>query len=517
MTASHTLTGQRLHRWLPWMFLFTLGLAPLAQAEPVVHFDRWYVVLLGEDRVGWAHMRQTEDEGRIVNESQTRFTIRRGPTTLRIDQGSRFVETVDGQPVEATATTRTGQMTQKQTLRFTEAGAELVTEQAGRTQTQALGEFEAGWLTPAAAERYVAQRMAEGEEQISVQTLDLSVGPRPFTTTLTVVGEEEVEVFGRVAPAVIWEAQVSIMPGIRTREYVDAQGRTLKSTTAMMPGMEITMLAADEQLARSPVDPPELLAAMFITPSHPLPEPRSLRSAVYRLRFKAEPAAGKFDLPRTGYQRVTWGDERTAIVAVDLDTPVNPMDDLPRDADRAATSMIDHEDPRVRELLAKALPADADTLSRTETAERLRDFVSEHITEKDLSVGLGSASEVARTAQGDCTEHAVLLAALLRAADIPARTATGLVYVDEFVGAENVFGGHMWTQAWLPARSDHGDATRGGHWVDLDATLPDAPFDAGHITLGTSAMADDELTNDLVALVPLLGQLEIEVVEPAER
>ena len=40
-------------------------------------------------------------------------------------------------------------------------------------------------------------------------------------------------------------------------------------------------------------------------------------------------------------------------------------------------------------------------------------------TEKDLSVGFATAADVARTAQGDCTEHAVLLAALLRASDIP--------------------------------------------------------------------------------------------------
>ena len=40
-----------------------------------------------------------------------------------------------------------------------------------------------------------------------------------------------------------------------------------------------------------------------------------------------------------------------------------------------------------------------------------------------------TAAEVARSREGDCTEHAVLLAALARARGIPARVAMGLVYV----------------------------------------------------------------------------------------
>ncbi|MEX2671612.1 MAG: transglutaminase-like domain-containing protein [Phycisphaeraceae bacterium] len=495
------------------VLVLLLLLAPVASAaEPTVRFDRWYVVKLGDDRVGWAHMRQTESDGRITSASQTSFAMRRGPMTLRIEQSAQFVETVDGEPVEATSHALTGQMQQKQTMRFTDDGIELVREQAGRSHAEQLEPFEQDWLTPAAAERYVEKRMAAGDKEIHVTSMDLSVGAKPFDVTLHILGEEEVEVFGRVVPAVVWEAQVSLLPGIRTREYVDQHGRTLKSTTTMMPGMDITLLAADEQLARSEVEPPEMLAALFITPDQPLPEPRQLRSAVYRLTFDDEVDSTSLELPRTGYQRVAWGNERTAVVSVDLDNPVEPGDDLPRDADRAASAMIDHEDPHVRKLLDRALAGESETLSQPETATRLCRFVAEYINAKDLSVGLGTASEVARTAQGDCTEHAVLLAALLRAADIPARTVTGLVYVDEFIGERNVFGGHMWTQAWLPGEGT-GAGTAGGRWVDLDATLGETDYDAAHIALGVSSMAGDEMTNDMVALVPLLGRLEISVVD----
>ena len=48
-------------------------------------------------------------------------------------------------------------------------------------------------------------------------------------------------------------------------------------------------------------------------------------------------------------------------------------------------------------------------------AYQLRELVNSHIQDKHLSTAYASASETARTASGDCTEHAVLLAAVLRA------------------------------------------------------------------------------------------------------
>jgi hypothetical protein len=129
--------------------------------------------------------------------------------------------------------------------------------------------------------------------------------------------------------------------------------------------------------------------------------------------------------------------------------------------------------------------------------------VFEYVDAKTLDVGLASASEVAETGRGDCTEHAVLLAGMLRAAGVPSRTASGLIYVDEALGRKNVFGYHMWTQAWLD-----------GRWVDLDATLgPGTPFDAAHIALSYSAMADGEQLNDMVDLVPVFGRLTVEPLQ----
>ena len=131
----------------------------------------------------------------------------------------------------------------------------------------------------------------------------------------------------------------------------------------------------------------------------------------------------------------------------------------------------------------------------------MRAFVNRHIEDKNLATAFASASEVARTGAGDCTEHGVLLAALLRADGIPSRVVTGLVYMPGLgKSGKGAFGWHMWTQALID-----------GQWMDLDATLP-MWFTAGHITTGTSSLAEGTGVEDMASIIGKLGKIEIDVI-----
>ncbi|MEM8757769.1 MAG: transglutaminase-like domain-containing protein, partial [Planctomycetota bacterium] len=159
---------------------------------------------------------------------------------------------------------------------------------------------------------------------------------------------------------------------------------------------------------------------------------------------------------------------------------------------------------RIAELLGKAgLQPTMDPRTR---ARLLRRFVYRYVNAKSLGVGFGSASEVARTRAGDCTEHAVLLAALLRADGIPSRVVSGLIYAERFEGRDDILGYHMWTQAWLT--SDDGEPG----WFDFDATLGgDRPTDATHIALDISTLDDGEAVNSMLRLTPMIGRLNVSV------
>jgi hypothetical protein len=102
---------------------------------------------------------------------------------------------------------------------------------------------------------------------------------------------------------------------------------------------------------------------------------------------------------------------------------------------------------------------------------QLVEAVRNHMTGAVDYMGPANAVDALRTRAGDCAQFAVLLAALARAKNIPARIAYGLVYADRFSGKKDVFSPHAWVQAWT-----------GTHWQSFDAGI--GQFDATHLALG---------------------------------
>lgn len=86
---------------------------------------------------------------------------------------------------------------------------------------------------------------------------------------------------------------------------------------------------------------------------------------------------------------------------------------------------------------------------------------------------LRDASEVLKTKEGVCRDYAILTATLLRAGNIPARLASGLVF------AEGDFYYHAWTEFW-----------DGKRWVGLDTTRPSGKVTAGHVKLAHGSVEE---------------------------
>jgi len=224
------------------------------------------------------------------------------------------------------------------------------------------------------------QQIKDGTESISARLIDVSMGVLPLDLTMNIVGRENIKVLGKVVPAVVWEATISNMPGVTVREYVDGQGRTIKSSIQLIPGMDIEMIQANEQLAKAEVTPPEVMGGTLVRPDKPIVNPRGSRRAIYRVSLEGGNGAA-LHLPRAGYQRVVYDSKTTAAVVLDLDSPVNAIDDLPTEANLESSSMIDHESAAVRELMDRALPDSDVEMTDAQKASHLRAFVYDYIDE----------------------------------------------------------------------------------------------------------------------------------------
>ncbi len=154
-----------------------------------------------------------------------------------------------------------------------------------------------------------------------------------------------------------------------------------------------------------------------------------------------------------------------------------------------ATPTLQADHPRIKRL-ADSLRTGAGS-SACELIEKYNSFVYSFLR-KQNSATFSSALETLEAGYGDCGEHAVLLAALLRASDIPARVVAGLLYVKQMQG-------YMY-HAWVMSYS--------GEWIFADPSHDCFPAYQDRIPL----LVDDDGTR-LIELAKVIGRINISYIK----
>jgi len=320
-------------------------------------------------------------------------------------------------------------------------------------------------------------------------------------TRISIGAEQNVDLLGRVV-ALTEVKTTLVMPGageIVSTSYVDRELRMQKNIIPIA-GLQVEMVACAREFALGKNDVLELIDRMFLKSPEPLNNLASAKSITYNL--SPVKGASDFKIPSNDNQKAQQLDGGKMILKVEpvaaqagAKFPYKGTDAAILEA-MEPTRFLQSDNEQVIDLARRAVGGTKDAAG---AARKIEAFVGGYIENRSLSVGYASAAEVAASRQGDCTEFAVLTAAMCRAVGIPAQVVAGVAYVDDFLGQQG-FGGHAWTQAYI-----------GGKWIGLDASFRGGGrggYDAGHIAL---AVGNGE-PGDLFNLAPTLGQFKIDKV-----
>ncbi|MDG2200191.1 MAG: transglutaminase-like domain-containing protein [Phycisphaerales bacterium] len=461
--------------------------------------DLWYEMKLAGSPAGWSHMidHVEGDQRKVMNE--TAFRLRRAGVEVAMTIQIEWVESVDGTPVSMTSRQDMGVQQMTTIWTFEGDSIKIATEQDGRRNETTVAAPTVPWLTPGALQEVFKRDAKAGKKEINLSTLAPDFGPEPVAMTYTYTGTDRITIDGKEQEVTVWSMTMEKLPFPSVMKY--SSDWTLLANEMKAPFGQIDMILSSRSEAMNSVEGegPELMLNLMIRPDKPIPDWLSAKKGRFRLHAK-DGAMPK--LPSAGYQRIEpTAKAGTVVQVMDLDAPsVASKEELENPQYTGSSGMVDTRDATIRELVAQALH-DAGS-DKAERAEAMRAFVHRWISIKNYRTAFASASETARNRTGDCSEHGVLLAAMLRIDGIPSRLATGLVYFQpEGDKGEGVYGWHMWTQAIID-----------DHWIDLDATLP-VPFTIGHVLADTSSLSDETGIGDQYNLLALLGNMEIDVIE----
>ncbi len=136
-----------------------------------------------------------------------------------------------------------------------------------------------------------------------------------------------------------------------------------------------------------------------------------------------------------------------------------------------------------------------------QATEKIYAWVVENFHFQLGAVLFGNSHDVLRNITGDCSEAAILTAALLRSRGIPSRLALGFATL-----GHGVFIGHAWCEARL-----------GENWIGVDAALRQFPVGVERIKLVTLDGKSDMRIAATNLMMSVLSNLEIEILSASQK
>ena len=412
-------------------------------------------------KVGYLHLERSVDGDRVVTDSTLKIRFARIHQPLDILNHVRESETARGRPLAFSAVTHLSDETSSLSGERIDNDNFRVTVKVGpRERVYRMSWPDGALLDNGMRQAIVAHGFEPGTRYV-VRRFNAS-SQAVSRLDMQVIGPEAVELPGQVRRLVhLRQTRVDARSTQVTDLWVDARGEVMKLGMPLL-GFRLELLACSRACALQPDQDVDVLKRAMVMLPRPLPE--ALRAMPLRFTVRVHPARDSpfIDTDMQRARRVgrdRWVIDTLAVRKGVLRAPVA--------ADLAPNDWLQSDAPAIR---AVAREAAGDAQGDARRMQRMTQFVRDYLSDEGASVGYASALEALRSRRGDCTEHAVLLAAMARAQRIPARVVTGLAYVGHYAGQDHVLVPHTWVQAWVD-----------GAWREYDAAMP--RHDHAHIAM----------------------------------
>ena len=481
--ACNSIGTLSLRAWaLAGLLMIGAGLAPAATLPPEALGTQWYTISILGNRSGWSEQSlQTLPDGlesvehtvlRVRLDGQTLTSAR--TETRRYDAAWRLVSVEHeadqvGRPVHVTARRQGDKL--------------LVTRRSPDGETT----------------REISLPDDFGQDLLVLQALldgQLKVGwEHTFTTFdsdlagLDTVTMRVTERLGGDQPGWLIESQSKLL-GVVMKTQISDEGVIVRQD---VPGMlDMTLQRVTQQEALADLEP--FLLSSAVPVQRDLGAPEKLTQVRLEVSSHGSPPATLF--PNTPRQTMALVDGAAILTvrrgSVPQTTVKLPITGAALQPFLQPSDTAPNHDARLRDQARQIIGSEQNAW---QAARLLMGWVNRRMTKVESEPRFLSALEVLQTLRGDCTEHAVLLAALAQSVGIPARMVAGLAY------AEKAFHYHAWNELYV------------GEWVEMDATWGEETLDAGHVQVASAALDATSIARMSLASSKTMGTLGLKVLD----
>jgi len=466
-----------------WLFAVLLVIAPAVRLdgqeklyrpnlqakdiEPTLRTD-WYGMYNDGKKIGYFKASREKKDDTIVESIFTSMKLvsMGKKSELKITQSVTFANKAPYKMLLGTFHQDDGMIQVKITARRTEKGFSHTVEAAGQKQTRAVADLD---YTLADAMGSEVWMHSLPKVDATILCKDLDVQEWKADETVYTLKALKTSLVGGVEVKFLEAESESKVQMIKSLGRYDSAGRLLQGKFAIFE----LRLEPEDQAKNT-----EYSQDLFVLGQAKIDRPIGYTKNLTELVLEIDGKAGEVfeDGPRQTV--VVKGDKRLIKLGKAFGREVKATDKEIEESLKETTAYA-ITNPKVKALAKKAV-GDAETPE--DKLRRIVAFVKRFI-EPELNASLPNIHDLLELKKGDCKCYALLTTNLCRAAGIPARDVSGLLYMGDDTKA---FGGHAWNEVVL-----------NGVWVPVDASLNEVDLDAGHICFGTEQRATKNLINSL--------------------
>jgi transglutaminase-like putative cysteine protease len=481
-------------------------LARADEPQGKVVLDLWDVAYMKGGKAGFVHtiVREYQRDGARLYQATVglNLTVKRFQDTIQLRMDTGTTETAAGKVVGIFMRQYLGQGKNLE-ITGTVAGKQLRLT-LDRTKPLKPAPWDDNVIGLYRQQRLFADRKVQPGDEFSYPSFEPTIN-LVVKNHVRVKDFEDVELFGgksrkrllrvETRPEKIQNVQLPLLVTWVDKEYVPWRSEV------EAPGLgKIVLYRTTREVALAPANVANLTdigISQYVRLKKRIVRPYDTSTAVYRVTIRDDDDPGT-TFSRDGRQQVKKLKGNT--FELHVRSSRGPQADKETKAKAAAefiesSYFINCADALVQKHARRAVGSESDPWQK---ALRVEKWVHDHMKTR-ADEALATADHVARTLSGDCTEYAMLTAAMCRAEGVPSRTAVGLIYADVRQGP--VFAFHMWTEVWIK-----------GQWIPMDATLGRGHVGATHLKITDQSWHDTRTLTPLFPVVRVLGRVAIDVL-----
>ncbi len=466
--------------------------------QPEIIYEKTYIVTSKGIKTGYIKVSQRKTvsgEGLpvIITKKHIEQKFKRSDNELHIVQDQTFVEDEAGKPVYFLySSTSKGEDIQIRGDFDWKSNQIVINSKVNDIKELKIFDFKEKVLFPYAIEKLYAETRNNSFRYYSIEP---GVNLQVIRTDAERLGQELIREGNLNEVYTKYSDKINIFPNTDLYTWRDEYGVAVKEYTSLL---DMSQVEVHEDQILDITSNFDVFSESLIRVNKSISDPDSVSRVMYKINMENMDANNFF--LEDEFQKVILVRDNAVYLKVEAEEYGNYKFVYPVKKDGyekylKSGPFIITDSKAVKDIAEKLCTGEDDAFK---IAKKMNEWVYDYITDKSFALDFAGSVKVLETKAGDCTEHSVLLASLLRAAGIPAKIVVGLVYTNDPADA---FVYHMWVKAFV------------GKWINLDPSLPYKNFTPLHIAIAQSPLNNISARSELlINVINSFSRMDIEIL-----